>query len=79
MSMRYFYMTKIIGLLLRGNHRQFPKLDKGRVSLVLTLSPVNINKSFKKKFKMSSTMGSLIPFFIARITPKFELTPPYIS
>ena len=44
-------MTKIIGLLLRGNHRQFPKLAKGRVSLVLTLSPVNINKIFKKYSK----------------------------
>ena len=51
MSMGYFYMTKIIGLLLRGNHRQFPKLAKGRVSLVLTLSPVNINKIFKKYSK----------------------------
>lgn len=78
MSMRYFYMTKIIGLLLHGNHRQFPKLAKGRVGLVLTLSPVNINNSLKKN-SVSSTMESLIPFFIVRITPEFELTPPYIS
>lgn len=78
MSMRYFYMNKIIGLLLHGKHRQFPKLAKGRVGLVLTLSPVNINNSLKKN-SVSSTMESLIPFFIARITPEFELTPPYIS